>query len=181
MSLTITSESVLQPKSTLTMRTSSGWISADRLRLATQTHTEALVQHGPARRLASDGRFSLWCVTILETARIQGPTALGVFVPACFEEMARPDWVQKAKHLADTWQVAKHECLLQQNQCCEKPPTLFQAGKESLSYECLAVCSGHCGELLPVTRQVLINVLWSFFWATLAANQPSCEGNFLMF
>lgn len=43
LSLTITSKSVRLPKSTATMRTGSGWISADQFHLATQTHTVALV------------------------------------------------------------------------------------------------------------------------------------------
>lgn len=35
-----------------------------------------------------------------------------VCVSLCLEEMARPDWLQKAKHLVDTRRVAERERLL---------------------------------------------------------------------
>lgn len=71
-------------------------------------------------------------------------------VYVCVEEMARPDWTQKAKHLADTCQAAQRERLLQQKHCgdfAEREVTLlFQTEKESRTLECLAVRSGHGGK-----------------------------------
>ena len=66
----------------------------------------------------------------------------------CTEEMARPDWVQKAKHLADTCQVAKREWLPKQKHCCDF--CCFRLRER-------AVGNGHDGKLIPATRQVCIH------------------------
>ena len=63
-----------------------------------------------------------------------------VFVSMYLEEMARPDWKQKAKHLADTCQAAGRtlaaaatEALVQLRRSYKKATLLFQTEKESLT------------------------------------------------
>lgn len=76
-----------------------------------------------------------------------------VFVSERLEEMARPDWVQKAKHLADTCQAAERESLLQQKHCRNliervwKWLLLFRTENERRTWERLGVCSERDGEM----------------------------------
>lgn len=53
-----------------------------------------------------------------------------VLVSVCTAEMARPDWVQKAKHLADTCQAAKRMPAATETTAVT---LLFQTEKESVT------------------------------------------------
>lgn len=92
-----------------------------------------------------------------------------VFVPLCLEEMARPDWEQKAKHLANTCHVVERGRSA--TEAPVKVTLLFQTERESPTGECLTVHSGHDGKWTPATRQVLIQFP--------LANHPSCESSSL--